>query len=138
MTEEPGQGNLMRLSDTGLDVADQEEDIRGRTVIDRDGEEIGAIDDLYLDPSNARVRCLHVRGGHPSGGGEREMLIPVDAIVGITEEKVYIDRTRSHVHGGPHYDPALITVPYLDNLYGYYGYAPFWGPGYVYPPYPYY
>jgi sporulation protein YlmC with PRC-barrel domain len=131
------QGKLIRLSDTGLDVADPEEDIRGRSVVDRDGHEIGEIEDLYIDPQNSQVQCIHVTGT-ASGGEETDLLIPVDAIVRITEEQVHIDRTREHVHGGPRYNPDLVDATYLGSLYGYYGYAPFWGPGYVYPPYPYY
>ena len=47
---------LMRLSDTELTVADPAEDIRGRTVVDRNGEEIGDVDDLLLDDHGKRVR----------------------------------------------------------------------------------
>jgi hypothetical protein len=33
----------------------------------------------------------------------------------------------------PHYDPELTTEGYFDRLYVYYGFAPFWMPGYSYP-----
>lgn len=39
----------------------------------------------------------------------------------------------------PAYDPDLIPEPdYYGGLYKFYGYAPYWGPRYIYPAYPYY
>jgi hypothetical protein len=42
----------------------------------------------------------------------------------------------------PAYDPDLIHEDagegYYGDVYKHYGYPPYWGPGYTYPPYPYY
>ena len=43
---------------------------------------------------------------------------------------------RQSVVGAPRYDPELVDRRYLDDLYSHYGYVPYWGPGYVYSPYP--
>lgn len=37
------------------------------------------------------------------------------------------------------FDPTVVPErSYYVDLYGHYGYMPFWGPGYTYPGYPYY
>ena len=130
---------LVRLGETDLTVKDPAEDIRGRAVVDRAGEEIGQIDALLIDEPEANVRFLEVASGGFLGIGEDKRLIPVDAITRIDANQVHIDVTREHVAGAPAYDPALTTDNrYYGDLYGYYGYAPYWGPGYVYPGFPFY
>jgi len=66
---------LIRLSDTDFDVPD-EHDIRGRTVIDQNGNEIGKIDDLLMDPQSRRVRFLQVTSGGFLGIGGKMLLYP--------------------------------------------------------------
>jgi hypothetical protein len=78
-------------------------------------------------------------------------MIPVDAITSITSDAVTINHTGEHLQGAPRYDPELINERKerywsgydrdehdWGDVYNYYGYAPFWGMGYDYPPYPYY
>jgi len=54
---------LVRLSDTELTIANPAEDIRGRAVVDRDGEDIGEVEDLLIDAQEKRVRMLEVASG---------------------------------------------------------------------------
>jgi len=131
---------LRRLRDMGETVANADEDIRGRTVLDNTGKHVGAVDGLLVDDAENKVRFLRVECGGFLGVGATHVLIPVDAITRITGDAVTIDRGGEHLHGAPRYDPALINQDegYWGNVYGYYGYAPYWGPGYMYPPYPYY
>ncbi len=133
---------LHKLSDANLTVADPEEDVRGRKVLDRQGDEIGEVDDLMIDDREAKVRFMRVASGGFLGLGETKFMIPIDAVTRITDDTVHIDQTREHVAGAPRYDPDLVedvarADPYWTSTYGYYGYAPYWAPGYVYPPYPY-
>lgn len=130
---------LVRLGDTEMTVADNSEDIRDRAVVDRSGEEIGHVDALLIDERERKVRFLEVASGGLLGIGEEKSLIPVDAVARVGPDRVVIDQTRERIAGAPTYDPDLaFDRGYYDQLYGYYGYAPFWGPGYVYPGYPYY
>ena len=138
-TTDVSTGSLVKLGDTDLTVADPKEDIRGRTVIDRNGEEIGRVDALLIDDRESKVRFLQVAAGGFLGIGEQTFLLPVDAITRITEDRVMVDQTRERVARSPVYDPNLVyDRDYYGELYGYYGYAPYWGRGYAYPPYPYY
>jgi sporulation protein YlmC with PRC-barrel domain len=129
--------NLIRISDTNLTVAEGE-DIRGRKVFDSSGDEIGRVEDLMIDDRGSKVRFLEVSHGGFLGIGESHVLVPVDAVVRVAPDAVHINRSRDHVAASPRYDPQLVDDRYYEELYGYYGYMPFWGAGYMYPPFPYY
>jgi sporulation protein YlmC with PRC-barrel domain len=128
---------LRKLSDTGRTVADPADDIRGRTVKDIQGEEIGTVDDLLVDSDEEKVRFLRVEHGGILGFGATPSFVPVDAVTAVTDDEVRIDQSRERVAQAPPYDPELADeTDYYGSLYGHYGYPPFWYPGYVYPGYP--
>lgn len=130
---------LVRLSDTGLTLADPEADVRGMTVVDTNAEDAGRVDDLVIDEAERHVRFLEVGSGGFLGIGKEKRLIPVDAVTGI-DDKVHINQDRDRIAAGPGYDPELSPIPDrpdLEDVYGYYGVMPFWGAGYTYPLYPY-
>ncbi len=130
---------LVRLGDTDLTVNDPREDIRGRTVVDRNGEEIGHVDALLIDDQERKVRFLQIASGGILGIGAQTFLVPVDAVTRVGPDQVVVDQTGKHIAGAPKYDPDLTyDEGYYGDLYGYYGYGPYWGPGYTYPAYPYY
>jgi sporulation protein YlmC with PRC-barrel domain len=141
MAQSEKTATLLRLSNTELTVANPAEDIRDRKVVDRDGEEIGEVDDLLIDAPEKRVRFLEVASGGFLGLGKTKFLIPVEAITRISDDTVYINQTRQHIAGAPPYDPDLIHKDageegYYGDVYRHYGYPPYWGPGYIYPPFP--
>jgi sporulation protein YlmC with PRC-barrel domain len=130
-------GSLVKLGETDLTVEDPKEDVRGRKVFDRDGEELGKVSGLMIDEQEKKVRFLEVSGGGFLGIGDHTVLIPVDAISKIDGEHVHVDQTKQHVAGGAQYDPELAKDPtYWLGYYGYYGMSPFWTAGYAYPGYP--
>ena len=130
---------IEELSRSDLTVRDPAEDIRERTVYDRDGNEIGHVKDLMIDREESKIRFLQLGAGGFLGIGEDTFLIPVDAITRIDDDGVWIDQSREHVAGGPTYQPDLVSdIDYFGDVYGYYGYGPYWGVGYSYPAYPYY
>ncbi|HET7636294.1 MAG TPA: PRC-barrel domain-containing protein [Candidatus Limnocylindria bacterium] len=137
MTQTTRSDTLLKLSDSDLTLANQDADIRGRTVRTGD-DEVGKVDDLLIDRDQAQVRFMEVGAGGFLGIGEKKLLIPVDAIMKIDDDNVWIDQSRSRLQGAPAYDPTLVSEDYYDQLYGYYGYQPYWTPGYTYPSYPYY
>ncbi|NQX37167.1 PRC-barrel domain-containing protein [Herbiconiux sp. VKM Ac-2851] len=135
-TESP---TLVKLSETDQQLASPEEDIRGRHVKDRDGQDLGRAHDLLIDEDAGKVRFVEVASGGFLGIGQDTTFIPVDAITAITTDEVRINQDRGFVAGAPTYDPEIVTQPdYLVGTLGYYGYGPFWAPGYLYPNYPHY
>lgn len=130
-------GLLVRLADTDRTVADPAEDVRGRQVVDSDGEDLGRVDDLLVDDRDGRVRFLRIGEGGFLGIGKSRFLVPVEAVVAIDEDTVRISRNRGEMTGVPTYDPDLAEDPgYYGNVYGWWGYPPFWQPGYAGAAYP--
>jgi sporulation protein YlmC with PRC-barrel domain len=129
---------LVKLGDVGETVADEKQDIRGREVIDSDGQKLGKIDALFVDEEERKIRFLQVSIGGILGVGEKKSLIPIDAITSIRGDEVRIDHTSSSVAAAPAYDPTLVEEKTgYESTYSHYGYLPFWGTGYVYPGIPY-
>jgi sporulation protein YlmC with PRC-barrel domain len=125
---------LSKLSDSGKTVADARTDVRGLTVTDRDGNDIGKVEDLFIDEREQKVRFLLVEHGGFLGLGETKSLIPVDAITRITEKRLYINHARYHVAKAPRYDPALVNDhAHSESIYTHYGYNPYWATAFVDP-----
>ncbi|WP_299169183.1 PRC-barrel domain-containing protein [uncultured Arthrobacter sp.] len=126
---------LIKLSHSDQTVT-PEEDIRRLNVKDKDGEDIGQVDDLLIDDGEKKVRFLEIASGGFLGMGEEKSFIPIDALTHIDED-VHINQSRGHVAGAPVYDPELVDqTDFYEDVYGYYGYSPFWGAGYMYPALP--
>jgi sporulation protein YlmC with PRC-barrel domain len=98
---------LVKLGAAGQTVADGDNDIRGRMAVDRDGVEIGKIDDLLIDAEERKVRYLEIETGGFLGIDEEKSFIPVGAITSITKHEVHIDQTGSSARSAPAYDPPL-------------------------------
>lgn len=126
---------LIELRAEPITLADPNMDIRGRAIVDRDGEEVGHVDDLLVDQDERKVRFIKVRSGDFLGLGGKTFLVPIDAITRIDEDRVHVDQARDHVGGGPEYDPEIVVkgAPEYERVYRHYGYAPFWMSGYAYP-----
>lgn len=133
-----GTARLSKLDDTGQTISGSDADIRGRKIKDKDGKDLGKVDDLLIDDQEQKVRFLIVADGGFLGMGKTKSFIPVDAITTITADEVTINHARSHVAGAPRYDPGLVADvhTYYGSLYDHYGYTPYWGAGYMYPGYP--
>ncbi|HEY5186416.1 MAG TPA: PRC-barrel domain-containing protein [Actinomycetes bacterium] len=126
--------SLYTLGDRGQTVDGSANDVRGRQVKDKNGDGIGRVADLLVDDRENKVRFLLVEHGGFLGFGETKSLIPVDAVTKITEDDVFVDQSRERVAAAPGYTPDLIDDrPYHSSIYSHYGYAPYWGEGYMYP-----
>lgn len=118
---------MIRLSDTDLTIPDRDEDIRGRAVIDRDGEKLGKVTDLLVDDAARHARFLIVQHGGILGIGATQSFIPVEAVTHISTEDVHVDTDLRSVAGAPGYDPDIAVEPkYYEDVYGYYGVTPYW------------
>jgi sporulation protein YlmC with PRC-barrel domain len=139
MNHHPIANTFEKLRDTDLAVADSALDIRGRTVVDRNGEKIGHISHLFIDTNERKIRMLEVFAGGFLGIGDRHFLLPVDAVTCVTKDHVHVSEARDRIIGSPVYDPTLIVAPTQDvwePFYGYYGLSPYWGFGYMFPSFP--
>jgi sporulation protein YlmC with PRC-barrel domain len=103
-------------------------------VQDNEGVIVGKVEDLLIDDHENKVRFLLVEHGGFLGFGQKKTMIPVDVVTKITESTVMIDQSSGRLAAAPVYDPKLVNDRvYHASLYNYYGYAPYWGAGYMYP-----
>ena len=88
---------LVKLSDSGLRLQDQASDVRGLAVFNQNGEQLGSVEDFYVDTVEREVRFLEVGAGGVLGLGEKRFLIPVEAAK-IYEDGVTVDQSREKVN----------------------------------------
>ena len=115
-TGEPGTEEpliLERLSD----LADESEfvahypDIRGWAVVNPKGDEVGMVDDLYVNPRNRQVEMAAITFTGAVGHGGKRVLIPVEEIT-ILDGEVRILTHEERIawapefhEGAPTYEP---------------------------------
>lgn len=127
-------GVLSTLKEAGETLADAKQDVRGRDVITANGEKMGKVIALMVnnDHQQANVRFLRVEAGDFLGVGHKTWLIPVEAIIRIDTDQVFVDQSREKIAGSPVYDPTVVSTAGT-GIYSYYGYPPYWDFGYRYP-----
>ena len=110
MTNPPDDAVLSKLSDSGQPVSSSEQDIRGLKVKDKDGNDLGKVEDLLIDDLEHKVRFLLVEHGGFLGMGQTKSFIPVDGITMISNREVHINHSKEHVANAPGYDPKLVKT----------------------------
>jgi len=115
---------LIRLSDSEFILEDRTQDIRGLDVYDKEGQQIGTVEGLYIDEEERTVRFLDVGAGGFLGIGEKNFLVPVEAVSEVNEERVVVDQSREKVVDSPPFNTDVVPqAPYQRGIYDYYGYA---------------
>jgi sporulation protein YlmC with PRC-barrel domain len=85
---------LVRMGESDFVPANLEDDLRGKDVYDAEGQRVGSVEDLYIDRREREVRFLEVGAGGFLGIGEKRFLVPVEAVVKVSEEWVTIEPDR--------------------------------------------
>jgi sporulation protein YlmC with PRC-barrel domain len=93
-------GALEPLSQSNVEIADRREDIRGRKVHDRTGEEFGKIEDVFVDPAERRARFVSVKSGDFLGLGGSHYLLPVE-VISLESDRVVVNETADRIAKGP-------------------------------------
>lgn len=124
--------DLDRLSRSGLtsaDLANLDDELTGRTVHDRLGEEIGAVEDVLVDTVRLQAPFILVSWGGLLGIGKQQRLIPIEAIDRTTAEGVYLNRDKELVTSTPAYQANLEGEDaelHYAAVYDVYGVTPYW------------
>ncbi len=103
-----GGYNLVKLGDSDLILETPAHDVRGRAVYSNAGEQIGTVEDLYVDEDERKVRFLDVEAGGFLGIGEKHFLVPVGAISEVTEDRLIVDESREKVLSSPPLDTDVV------------------------------
>lgn len=107
---EPGMEEpliLERLSD----LANQDEyldhypDIRGQAVVNPTGDEVGTVDDLYVNPRNQQVEMAAITFSGAVGYGGKRVLVPVEEI-SFVDGQVRIITHGQRVGDAPEFHPG--------------------------------
>ncbi len=132
MTPQDDIATLYTLGDRGQTVDGTVDDVRGRTVKEADGLDIGMVTDLLIDDHEQHVRFLVVEHDGFLGIGATRTLVPVEAITTTTAQEVFINQSRQQVTSAPAYVPHLVDdQAYHASISHHYGQAPHWGHGYL-------
>ena len=100
--------NLTKLSETNLPLEEPWQDIRGLAVYDNRDEQIGSVEDLYLDREVRLASYLVVSTGGFLGMGKKHFLLPVEEVSrDVGEERVTIMVPRLKVLNSPEFDPDV-------------------------------
>src|SRR3954452_782180 len=122
---ESGQqrSNLTKLSEAELPLEEPWQDIRGLEVYDVNGEQIGSVEDLYVDRDSRLPRFLEVSAGGFLGIGKKHFLIPIEEISReMGEDRVTVNQPRDKVVESPHFDPDDVANPDIQRaIHAYYG-----------------
>lgn len=107
---------LVRIGDSDFVPQNIEDDVRGKEVYDPEGRRVGSVEDLYIDRQEREVRFLEVGAGGFLGIGEKRFLVPVEAVVKVTEEWVAIEPGRKgKVEGPAPFDTRVAPPPAAED-----------------------
>jgi sporulation protein YlmC with PRC-barrel domain len=121
--------DLERLTHSGMTLADPTTDLSGREVLDREGESVGTVVDMLVDPEQGMPRLAEVEtSGGLLGLGRKHRLIPVEALAARDLRTVQVDRTGDEVNTTPEYRPADgdDEEEQYAASYAAYGVTPYW------------
>ena len=113
-----GEGsNLVKLDDFEGELDEHWQDARGRKVIDKNGDEVGTVEELYIWEGPSTVHLITV------SGEERSFLIPVHTVTNVDEEAVALEVGKDKVMESPEFGSD--DVPDSETrraAFDYYGY----------------
>ncbi len=124
MTQRPRtELGFVKLSDSDFVLQNPEQDIRGKDVYAIYGEQIGSVENLYIDRQERKVRFLEVGAGGFLGMGQKHFLVPVEAVTEVGENWVTIAPGGDEVAGSPPFDTKVMppTAYHQRDGYSYFG-----------------
>ena len=123
---ESGQqrSNLVKLSETDLRLEEPWQDLRGLDVYDNTGEQLGSVEDLFVERETRLASFLIVSAGGFLGMGKKHFLIPIEEVRReVSEEQVTLNQDGDKVLNSPEFDPGVgVPNPDLQRaIEAYYG-----------------
>lgn len=105
--------------------------LTGDRVVNRQGEDLGKIDDLMIDLDRGRVAYAVLSFGGVLGVGDKLFAIPWEALsLDRAEKRFVLGIDKTLLERAPGFDknhwPDMADPAWGAQLYGYYGYRPYW------------
>lgn len=100
--------------------------LRKTNVVNTQGQDLGSIEDLMIDPQTARVRYAVLDFGGFLGIGDKLFAVPLEAFqVDRQNERLVLDVTKDRLESAPGFDknnwPETADDTFVENVYDYYG-----------------
>lgn len=112
-----GGSRLVRLEDFQGELEEPWQDVQGLKAFDKNGDEIGTVEDLYVYADAEAVHLLKVTSD------EGSILIPVDAVTNASEEGVKVEQDKDVIMGSPGFDSDEVPDPETSRAaYEHFGY----------------
>ena len=105
--------------------------LEGNSVINREGEKLGSIDEIMLDVPMGRIAYAVLSSGGFLGVGDKLFAIPWGALTLDTDNKCFIlDVSKERLEKAPGFDkdhwPSLADQSWASNVHRYYVTQPYW------------
>jgi len=101
--------------DDESEYLDRFPDIRGRAVVNPTGDEVGTVDDLYVNPRSGQVEMAAITFSGAVGYGGKHVLVPVEEIR-FRDGTVRIVTSVERINVAPEFHPG---VPSYEPYYQY-------------------
>jgi len=105
--------------------------LEGDKVVNRQGEDLGEIDEIMLDVPRGRIAYAVMSSGGFLGMGEKLFAIPWSALTLDTDNKCFVlDVDRQRLKDAPGFDkdnwPSMPDTEFDARVHSYYGTRPYW------------
>lgn len=111
-------------------------ELDGKNVENPQGEKLGDIKHVVIDPSNGRIVYVALSVGGFLGMGDRVVAVPWEAIKTMRtdddKEKLVLDASKDHLKAAPEYMASearwreMSDPVYVEKVYVYYKVSPYW------------
>jgi sporulation protein YlmC with PRC-barrel domain len=104
-------------------------DLIGSNVENRQGESLGEISDLAIDPQSGRIAFALISQGGVLGVGTKFTPVPMNAIT-FSDNKAILDVSKDKLANAPSFDkdqwPNVSDRTQIGETYRYFGVTPYW------------
>ncbi|MCW5620306.1 MAG: PRC-barrel domain-containing protein [Burkholderiales bacterium] len=105
--------------------------LEGDKVVNRQGENLGEIDEIMIDVPRGRIAYAVMSSGGFLGMGEKLFAIPWGALTLDTDNKCFVlDVDKQRLRDAPGFDkdhwPSMANTEFDTRVHSYYGTRPYW------------
>jgi ribosomal 30S subunit maturation factor RimM len=117
MAQEDGGSEIVRLDDFEGELEEDWQNARGSKVLDKNGEEVGTVEELYVWEAPSTVHLIGV------DGDERNFLIPSHAVTNVDDDGVKLELGKGKLMESPEFESDDVPDPETRRAaFAYYGY----------------
>ena len=117
MAQEDEGSEIVRLDDFEGELDEGWQNARGSKVLDKNGEEVGTVEELYVWEGPSTVHLIEV------DGDERKFLIPSHAVTNVDDDGVKLELGKGKLMESPEFDSEEVPDPETRRAaFAYYGY----------------